>query len=80
MHKLETVTGAAAAARYGDRAVNGAVIGSTVTTLLERYKAPRITATNIGSLQMNRRSCWHGGTAVARHHYRVSQSGEQRAA
>jgi hypothetical protein len=54
MHKLETLIGAAATTRYGDGAVNGVVVGSTVTSLLERYKGLGITAANIGSLQMNR--------------------------
>jgi hypothetical protein len=54
MRKLETLTGAAATTRYGDGAVNGAVVASTVATLLERYKGLGITATNIGSMQKNR--------------------------
>ena len=54
MSKLETVTGTAAIGRYGDGAANGAVIGSTAATLLERYKGLGITAANLGSLQMNR--------------------------
>jgi hypothetical protein len=54
VHRLEVVTGLAATTRYGNGATNGAVVGSTVPTLLERYKALGITAANFGSLQMNR--------------------------
>jgi len=54
MHKFETLSGAAAIARYGGEAVNGAVVASTLATLLERYKGLGITATNIGSMQKNR--------------------------
>jgi hypothetical protein len=54
MHKLETVTGQAATARYGPDAANGVVIGSTTASLLERYRALGITAANMGSMQTNR--------------------------
>jgi hypothetical protein len=54
MHKLETVTGAAATARYGPDAANGVVIGSTTASLLERYRALGVTAANMGSMQTNR--------------------------
>jgi len=54
MHKLETLSGASATKRYGDDAANGAVVGSTVATLLERYKGLGITAATIGSVQKNR--------------------------
>jgi len=54
MHKLETLTGPAATARYGPDAVNGVVIGSTRGSLLERYKGLGITAANMGSMQANR--------------------------
>jgi len=54
MRKLETLTGAAATTRYGDGAANGAVVGSTVATLLDRYKGLGITPANIGSIQKNR--------------------------